>query len=384
LNNFLQFKSDERETDQDSDHSPTKNNNNKEDPNYQLVQSLKELQTELKNTVIKHSPRGLFEPLFKLFFKPKTLNYYFKNIEFKVDNNKKNETATKNVNNSQISSRSNESIGNITIRNDNNQQFLMPVEDENDENYQSDNDDQIIIIQKLIETCEADRKRVNDLNKEKLKLQRIIDELREKSLEKEEQLKYENDILMVKVHQTLQKESKTEAEREALKKIFLSRQQEINESLIQEQEETIKSLKMNYQKAMTIKEADSNNNLVNEIDLLRVIVHRLNVELSSYQAKYPPKMIQEAAKKEQFLGLAQNSPIPLWLIDTKYLSPLIASYDQKLNEKDEKLKLLKKKIDDVTKKFKMILDENNELQLKLENIPFSKGKLPDMEDFNEL
>ena len=61
------------------------------------------------------------------------------------------------------------------------------------------------------------------------------------------------------------------------------------------------------------------------------------------------------------------------------MSPLIAAYDERIIEKDEKLKLLKKNIESLTNKFHMILNENAALKSKQENT----GAL-DSEEINEL
>ena len=84
------------------------------------------------------------------------------------------------------------------------------------------------------------------------------------------------------------------------------------------------------------------------------------------------------------LGQAGGSNVH-WLrlkVNTRYLSPLIAAYDEKLTEKDEKLKLLKAKIDDLTKKFKSILDENSDLHTKLDRLP-SNIRLQDQSELND-
>jgi vacuolar-type H+-ATPase subunit D/Vma8 len=50
----------------------------------------------------------------------------------------------------------------------------------------------------------------------------------------------------------------------------------------------------------------------------------------------------------------------------------VAAYEDRLLEKNDKLKLLKKKIDDLATKFKTILDENNQLHTRLERLPLSQ------------
>jgi hypothetical protein len=67
---------------------------------------------------------------------------------------------------------------------------------------------------------------------------------------KKVEAKYENDLM---IDRLLAKETQNEAEKEALKKYFLSKQQETNESLINEQKKTIDILKLkcqNYEKEL--------------------------------------------------------------------------------------------------------------------------------------
>ena len=64
-------------------------------------------------------------------------------------------------------------------------------------------------------------------------------------------------------------------------------------------------------------------------------------------------------------------------MDLKKISPLLATYDEKLNEKDEKLRFLKVKLDDVTKKFQQLLEENSDMRGKLENLPGNVGRQMD-------
>ena len=40
-------------------------------------------------------------------------------------------------------------------------------------------------------------------------------------------------------------------------------------------------------------------------------------------------------------SLPNQGPIPIWLVNGKFISPLIAAYDDRISEKDEKLKYLK-------------------------------------------
>uniref|UniRef100_A0A8C5HE29 Centrosomal protein 89 n=1 Tax=Gouania willdenowi TaxID=441366 RepID=A0A8C5HE29_GOUWI len=70
--------------------------------------------------------------------------------------------------------------------------------------------------------------------------------------------------------------------------------------------------------------------LVDENDALKLTVHRINVELSDYQARFRPRTQQE-------VGLTKAGSPPPSLFDMKYLSPLFLAYDDKINEKDKLL-----------------------------------------------
>uniref|UniRef100_A0A8C6AJL9 Centrosomal protein 89 n=1 Tax=Monodon monoceros TaxID=40151 RepID=A0A8C6AJL9_MONMO len=72
--------------------------------------------------------------------------------------------------------------------------------------------------------------------------------------------------------------------------------------------------------------------LVDENDGLKMTVHCLNVELSRYQTKFRHLSKEESLNIE---GLPSKGPVPPWLVDTKYLSPLLLAYEDRMKEKDE-------------------------------------------------
>ncbi|NXF08098.1 CEP89 protein, partial [Smithornis capensis] len=71
--------------------------------------------------------------------------------------------------------------------------------------------------------------------------------------------------------------------------------------------------------------------LVDENDALKVMVHRLNVELSRYQTKFRSLSQEEHLKLK---GLPMKGPPPPWLLDMKYLSPLLLAYEDRIREKE--------------------------------------------------
>ncbi|NXP03519.1 CEP89 protein, partial [Thinocorus orbignyianus] len=72
--------------------------------------------------------------------------------------------------------------------------------------------------------------------------------------------------------------------------------------------------------------------LVDENDALKMTVHRLNVELSRYQTKFRPLSREEHPKLK---SLPMKGPPPPWLLDIKYLSPLLLAYEDRIREKED-------------------------------------------------
>ncbi|KAA8595999.1 hypothetical protein FQN60_011290 [Etheostoma spectabile] len=101
--------------------------------------------------------------------------------------------------------------------------------------------------------------------------------------------------------------------------------------------------------------------LVDENDALKLTVHRLNVELSRYQTHFRPLSKQESSKVN---GLPKTGSPPPWLLDMKYLSPLLLAYEDRMNEKDallqtteEEVKRLRVHVEEVIKENETLHDE---------------------------
>ncbi|XP_045888467.1 centrosomal protein of 89 kDa isoform X1 [Micropterus dolomieu] len=101
--------------------------------------------------------------------------------------------------------------------------------------------------------------------------------------------------------------------------------------------------------------------LVDENDALKFTVHRLNVELSRYQTRFRPLSKQESSR---ISGLPKTGSPPPWLLDMKYLSPLLLAYEDRMNEKDallqtteEEVKRLRVHVEEVIKENESLRDE---------------------------
>uniref|UniRef100_A0A9J7XJE5 Centrosomal protein 89 n=1 Tax=Cyprinus carpio carpio TaxID=630221 RepID=A0A9J7XJE5_CYPCA len=99
--------------------------------------------------------------------------------------------------------------------------------------------------------------------------------------------------------------------------------------------------------------------LVDENDGLKMTVHRLNVELSRYQARFRP------LTKDEIKGLPVKGPAPPWLLDMKYLSPLLLAYEDHLNAKDKLLKSCEEELQGLRARTEEVIQENEKLHAQV-------------------
>ncbi|XP_022083976.1 centrosomal protein of 89 kDa-like isoform X2 [Acanthaster planci] len=102
--------------------------------------------------------------------------------------------------------------------------------------------------------------------------------------------------------------------------------------------------------------------VVAENEQLKMVIHKLNIQLSRYQAKHSPP------QKGDPPGLPSRGRTPRWLTDTKYLSPLILAYEDALKEKDEMMRLTQEDLNRLRKSAEEVIHENQRLHLKLEQV----------------
>ncbi|XP_040302161.1 centrosomal protein of 89 kDa isoform X5 [Herpailurus yagouaroundi] len=102
--------------------------------------------------------------------------------------------------------------------------------------------------------------------------------------------------------------------------------------------------------------------LVDENDGLKMTVHRLNVELSRYQTKFRHLSKEETLNID---GLPSKGPTPPWLLDTKYLSPLLLAYEDRMKEKEELNATLQEEMRMFRMRVQEVVKENEELHQEL-------------------
>ncbi|XP_051235570.1 centrosomal protein of 89 kDa isoform X3 [Dicentrarchus labrax] len=105
--------------------------------------------------------------------------------------------------------------------------------------------------------------------------------------------------------------------------------------------------------------------LVDENDALKLTVHRLNVELSRYQTRFRPLSKQESSR---ISGLPKTGSPPPWLLDMKYLSPLLLAYEDRMNEKDELLQTTEEEVKRLRVHVEEVIKENERLHDEIAKI----------------
>ncbi|NXE42241.1 CEP89 protein, partial [Ptilorrhoa leucosticta] len=103
--------------------------------------------------------------------------------------------------------------------------------------------------------------------------------------------------------------------------------------------------------------------LVDENDALKMVVHRLNVELSHYQTKFRSLSQEENLKLK---SLPMKGPPPPWLLDMKYLSPLLLAYEDRIREKEDFI-LEHEDMKNFKARFEELVKENEDLHEQLNN-----------------
>ena len=97
--------------------------------------------------------------------------------------------------------------------------------------------------------------------------------------------------------------------------------------------------------------------LEQENEDLRLVIEKLNIELAHYQEKFRTTLPNDEN------GLPLNIAKPPWLTSTKYLSPLILAFDDRLNEKEVEVRDLERQVLHLKEAMDEIVRENQLLHV---------------------
>eukprot|EP00761_Pharyngomonas_kirbyi_P013266 gb/GECH01013293.1/.p1 GENE.gb/GECH01013293.1/~~gb/GECH01013293.1/.p1 ORF type:complete len:763 (+),score=242.60 gb/GECH01013293.1/:1-2289(+) len=93
------------------------------------------------------------------------------------------------------------------------------------------------------------------------------------------------------------------------------------------------------------------------------LVQRLNEELAWHQGKL--KAIKKEEDIEEYRDEQIEGLLPPWIFDAEYTSPLLVSYDRKINDLENELKKSKEEFESLQKSIQSVTEENNSLHDKL-------------------
>nr|XP_045011175.1 centrosomal protein of 89 kDa [Jaculus jaculus] len=174
--------------------------------------------------------------------------------------------------------------------------------------------------------------------------------------ERLKELQREN-LLMISTNQTLSLELFTT--KQEMNKLQLQLETMEEDSRRLKEAERASSQKVASELLSLKKQA---HELTAENESLKMLVHRLNTELSRYQTRFRHLSEEERVHTE---GLPKKGPIPPWSVDLKSLSPLLMAYEDRMNEKDELRASLEVEMRSLRMRVQEVVKENEGLYEKL-------------------
>ncbi|XP_071344372.1 centrosomal protein of 89 kDa isoform X2 [Trachinotus anak] len=146
-----------------------------------------------------------------------------------------------------------------------------------------------------------------------------------------------------KVLPAMSKKTRTAGEQKLLKERLQRLEQEISHS---QASSNLRSSASSQAELQNLRQHAQE--LVDENDALKLTVHRLNVELSRYQTRFRPLSKQE--------------------LDTKYLSPLLLAYEDRIKEKDALLQTTEEEVKRLRVHVEEVIKENERLHGEISKV----------------
>uniref|UniRef100_A0A1A9W9S9 Uncharacterized protein n=1 Tax=Glossina brevipalpis TaxID=37001 RepID=A0A1A9W9S9_9MUSC len=119
-----------------------------------------------------------------------------------------------------------------------------------------------------------------------------------------------------------------------------------------------------------MKKIEDNKQLTADVEMMKTLTFRLNVQIEYYQDMIRLKNLNEEGAKSSDRNRAKTN-IPQWPegpVRDHTLDPLLKAYDEMLCDKEELIKQYSDEFEQFTGEFKRILEENNQLQQQLETL----------------
>lgn len=111
-----------------------------------------------------------------------------------------------------------------------------------------------------------------------------------------------------------------------------------------------------------------NAEMKNDLKMLKILVFRLNKHIEHYQDLLNERSIKFDSPKK---NVDENEIAASWVVKSHLLSPLMNSYEERINEKNDIIKSYETELNQVSNKMKKVLDENDKLHELYENLNLS-------------
>lgn len=117
-----------------------------------------------------------------------------------------------------------------------------------------------------------------------------------------------------------------------------------------------------------------NGQLLNDIQMLKTLVYRLNVQLERYQEllrKHPTDSVSEIKDSARLTETAPSSVVETiqWGgVNTNALAPLLNAYQETINDKTELIRQYEMELNQTTGRIKDILFENEQLHAEMDQM----------------
>lgn len=116
------------------------------------------------------------------------------------------------------------------------------------------------------------------------------------------------------------------------------------------------------------KRIEENKLLAADVEMMKTLVYRLNVQIERYQDCLRLKTSTDDKSQQ---NTNYKSSISQWqqdILHTHTLSPLLQAYDEMLRDKEDLIQQYTQEFEHFTGELKTVLEENNRLQQEIENL----------------
>lgn len=160
---------------------------------------------------------------------------------------------------------------------------------------------------------------------------------------------------------------------------LLNEAKSLEQRISQLQQQIINCDKCNRLEDELKKTEEDNRLLTADVNMMKTLVYRLNVQIERYQDVLRLKTNSEETTKTATTASASatKSSISQWHVEEPIrihtLAPLLASYDEMIRDKEELIQQYTQEFENFTGELKSVLEENNRLQQQVDTLKRDNG-----------